>query len=92
MQSYLLETDRLYIKVPTITSLDNWYNLQCDHQVIKYIGNGKPLNSLSAKILYFFKKWFLFFCKILKFFNFFERIKFFIIISPYIQILRRSIG
>ncbi len=49
MKSSLLETDRLYIKIPKITSLDNWYNLQCDHQVIKYIGNSKSLSKLQIK-------------------------------------------
>lgn len=49
MHNFLLETERLYINPPTTISLDNWYNLQCDHQVIQYIGNARPLSKLQLK-------------------------------------------
>ena len=48
-QKFFLETERLYINVPEIINLDNWYNLQCDNEVVKHIRNGKSLDKLQVK-------------------------------------------
>ena len=48
-QKFFLETERLYLNVPKITNLDNWYNIQCNNEVVKYIRNGKPLDKSQVK-------------------------------------------
>ena len=49
MQDYFLKTDRLTMRIPTTYSLDNWYNLQLDAEVIKYLGDGNPRAKLEIE-------------------------------------------
>ncbi len=42
MQDFFLKTDRLTMRICTAHSLSNWYSLQSDPDVIKYLGDGKP--------------------------------------------------
>lgn len=49
MQDYFLKTDRLTMRIPTTYSIDDWYNLQSDPVVIKYLGDGKPRTKLEIE-------------------------------------------
>ena len=49
MQGYFLKTDRLTMRIPTTQSLDNWYNLQSDPEVIKYLGDGRTRSKLEIE-------------------------------------------
>ena len=41
MTKIILKTKRLDIVTPTLDSLDNWFKLQSDPEVMRYIGDGK---------------------------------------------------
>ena len=41
MQDFFLKTDELTMRTTTAHSLNNWYALQSDPDVIKYLGDGK---------------------------------------------------
>jgi hypothetical protein len=43
-KNIILQTKRLSVSISTINSLDNWYKLQSDKNVMKYIGDGKARN------------------------------------------------
>ncbi len=43
-KNIVLQTKRLNISIPTINSLDHWYKLQSDKNVMKYIGDGNARN------------------------------------------------
>jgi len=37
------------MRIPTTQSLDNWYNLQSDPEVIKYLGDGRTRSKLEIE-------------------------------------------
>ena len=45
----ILQTKRLNISTPTMGSLDNWYKLQSDKDVMKYIADGSPRDKDGAE-------------------------------------------
>ncbi|MFQ3307696.1 MAG: RimJ/RimL family protein N-acetyltransferase [Candidatus Midichloriaceae bacterium] len=49
LNDVIFQTDRLKIIAPTMKSLDNWYKLQSDADVMRYIGDGKPRDEDGAK-------------------------------------------
>ena len=49
MENTILQTKRLNVSIPTINSLDNWYKLQSDKDVMRYVGDGKPRTLNGAK-------------------------------------------
>jgi RimJ/RimL family protein N-acetyltransferase len=49
MQDFFLKTDRLTMRIPTTHSLSNWYALQSDLDVIKYLGDVKPRDKLEIE-------------------------------------------
>ena len=46
----ILQTKRLNISIPTMDSLDNWYELRSNPDIMKYIGNGLVNDMQGTKL------------------------------------------
>ena len=50
MNEKFLETKRLNISIPTLDSLDNWYKLRSNPEIMRFIGGGSVNDTKQVKL------------------------------------------